>query len=263
MFYIFPTATEIADFVSEQMLLRIKNQNKTVFGLATGSTMEPVYEQFIQKYRQCQPSLEQVYCFNLDEYVGLPAEHPQSYHAYMQKHLFRHVPFNQQQVFLPCGQKTANEAECQAFSALIQAQGGIDLQLLGIGTNGHIGFNEPGTPFNSRTHIVALSEQTRRDNSRFFANKNEMPTHAVTLGLKDIVEAEEVFLLATGAHKAEIMAALQRSRSDEQLPASILHEHPNAKVLLDAQAAQELDRSLCRSYQDLTRTRTAIAEKAT
>lgn len=263
MFYVFPTATDIADFVSDQLIQRINTQKRVVFGLATGSTMEPVYDLFIGKYQQTKPNLEHVYCFNLDEYVGLPAAHPQSYYAYMQRHLYQQVPFKAQQVFLPCGEKAVDEAHCQAFSALIKDKGGIDLQLLGIGSNGHIGFNEPGTSFDSRTHIVALSEQTRHDNSRFFKDKSQMPTHAVTLGLKDIMEAKEVYLLATGAHKAKIMGALQRSGVDEKLPASVLNEHPNTKILVDAQAAQELDQDLCHDYRTLGLKQKVEAEKTT
>ncbi len=246
MFYVFTTAQDIARFVSAQMLQLISSREHLVLGLATGSTMKPVYEQLIQDYLHHRPRLEHVHCFNLDEYIGLAAAHPQSYASYMQQHLYDHVPFEPSQLHVPCGEDWPTDEQCLDFSLKIQKLGGIDLQLLGIGTNGHIGFNEPGTSFEQRTHVVALSEQTRRDNSRFFTHKEEMPTHAVTLGLKDIIEAKQIFLLATGEQKAEIMGKLQRSVVTEELPASILKTHANTVILVDRAAAQDLDPELCK-----------------
>lgn len=245
MFYVFPRPDDIADYVSTQMIRRIERQAQVVFGLATGSTMKPVYAQLINKFKPQTAQLQNVYCFNLDEYVGLAKQHPQSYAAYMQTHLFDHLPFAPDQLFLPPGCAHITTEQCLAFSARIQQLGGIDLQLLGIGSNGHIGFNEPGTAFDSRTHLVQLSEQTRLDNSRFFTDKSEMPTHAVTLGLQDIMEAKEIYLLATGRHKAEIMAQLQSCTIDESLPASILKKHSNVSVFVDEAAAQLLDPTQC------------------
>lgn len=251
MFYVFPTAQDIARFVSAQMHQLIVERDRLVLGLATGSTMKPVYAQFIKEYQRHSPSLEHVHCFNLDEYIGLPAEHPQTYATYMQEYLYAHLPFVQEQLHLPCGKDWPSQEECLIFSKQIQALGGIDLQLLGIGTNGHIGFNEPGTSFDQQTHVVALSEQTRRDNSRFFTDKKEMPTHAVTLGLKDILGAKRIFLLATGEQKAQIMGRLQRGPVTEELPASILKKHPNAAILVDEAAAQRLDPAQCKEGRTL------------
>lgn len=251
MFYVFPQPRDIAHYVSAQMVQRLLAKPQLVFGLATGSTMKPVYEHFIDRLKEQTISLDGVHCFNLDEYVGLEAEHPQSYAAYMQEHLYDHLPFRPGQLFLPPGFYHPTDEECLDFSARIQKLGGIDLQLLGIGSNGHIGFNEPGTPFDSRTHVVQLSEQTRKDNSRFFDDKSEMPTHAVTMGLQDIMEADEIFLLATGAHKAEIMAKLQSCTVNESLPASILKKHPATKILVDEAAAQYLDPARCHDYKVL------------
>jgi len=251
MFYVFPRPEDIAHYVSIQIGQRFIRNNKVVLGLATSSTMKPVYAQLIEFYRQRPCSLDHVHCFNLDEYIGLKAEHPQSYAAYMQKHLYQHLPFVNDQLYLPCGQHWPTEAQCLEISKKIKSLGGIDLQLLGIGTNGHIGFNEPGTSFHSRTHVVTLSEQTRKDNSRFFTDKNEMPTHAVTLGLKDISEAKEVYLLATGKQKAPIMAQLQQAEITETLPASILKKHPNAFFFVDKDAAEQLDPAQCTDYRFL------------
>src|SRR5690625_2509971 len=246
MFYVFPTAQDIARFVSAQMHRLIIERDRLVLGLATGSTMKPVYAQFINEYQRHHPNLQHVHCFNLDEFIGLPAEHPQTYAAYMQEYLYTHMPFVQEQLYLPCIKDWPSQEECLGFSKQIQSLSVIDLQLLGIGTNGHIGFNEPGTSFDQQTHVVALSEQTRRDNSRFFADKKEMPTHAVTLGLKDIIEAKKIFLLATGEQKAQIMGALQRSDITEHLPASILKKHADVAILVDEAAAQELDPAQCK-----------------
>jgi|SRR5690625_1674493 len=246
MFYVFPTDGDIARFVSAQIIQLISSHERLVLGLATGSTMKPVYGQLIKDFERERPSLQHVHCFNLDEYIGLPAEHPQTYAAYMQQYLYSHMPFVPEQLHLPCGKDWPDEQQCLDFSRQIQKLGGIDLQLLGIGTNGHIGFNEPGTSFEQRTHVVALSEQTRRDNSRFFTNKDEMPTHAVTLGLKDIIESRQIFLLATGEQKAQIMGELQRSVITEDLPASILKKHPHTAILVDEAAAQELDPAQCK-----------------
>jgi len=213
-----------------------------VLGLATGSTMEPVYAHFLQLLQQDPVDLSRLTTFNLDEYLGLSATHAQSYHYYMQQHLFSKLALPQENIHLPGGVASDAEAACQAYSAAIQALGGLDLQLLGIGSNGHIGFNEPQTSFASRTHIVALSEQTRIDNGRFFADQSEMPTHAITLGIQDIVEAKEVVLMVTGSHKANIMAELFHSPVDEALPASALKQHPHLTIVLDREAAALLPR---------------------
>ena len=237
MFSIFPNSQAIAEHLSAQLVSKIHNNPATILGLATGSTMEPIYARFVQKTRETRLDLSQVKTFNLDEYIGLTSEHPQSYYQFMQQHLFQAVGLRPEQVMLPRGTCSDLEQECARYSNEINAVGGLDIQLLGIGTNGHIGFNEPGTPFDSLTHVVELSENTRLDNGRFFDNQDEVPTHAITMGIQDIMNAKEIVLVATGSHKAEIMAQLCASDIDEQLPASILKQHPRINILVDEAAA--------------------------
>lgn len=237
MYKIFETVDEVSRYTAQRLLDKIKALPAAALGLATGSTMEPVYAQLLQYLQQSPVDLSKLTTFNLDEYIGLSAEHPQSYNYYMYQHLFNKLNIPAQNVHLPDGLTTDIETACQAYSNAIQALGGLDLQLLGIGSNGHIGFNEPLTCFNSRTHVVELSEQTRIDNGRFFTDQSEVPTHALTLGIQDILEAKEIILVATGNNKAEIMAQLFTSEIDETLPASALKQHHNFTIVLDREAA--------------------------
>lgn len=240
MFYIFPDPQAIAEYATGLLITQILKKNNSVLGLATGSTMEPLYQELSKQVSEQNIDVSGLTTFNLDEYIGLGAEHPQSYRYYMQEHLFNRLAFIKHRTFLPDGLCQNTDEQCQRYSEQIQQAGHIDLQLLGIGNNGHIGFNEPGTPFNSRTHVVELSEQTRIDNSRFFDTMDEVPTHAITLGMQDIMEARQIILIATGPKKAEIMAELYKSPADEQLPASMVKNHPNTLILVDEEAAKFL-----------------------
>lgn len=247
MYKIFDTVDEVSHYTAQRLLDKIKALPSAVLGLATGSTMEPVYAQLIQCIQHAPLDLSRLTTFNLDEYIGLSAQHPQSYNHYMYQHLFNQLNIPAQNVHLPDGLTTDIEATCQAYSQAISNRGGLDLQLLGIGTNGHIGFNEPKTCFNSRTHVVELSEQTRIDNGRFFSDQTEVPTHAVTMGIQDILEAKEVILVATGKNKADIMAKLFSSPIDEELPASALKKHNNLTIVLDREAAALLPQHTLKS----------------
>ncbi|MDY0073884.1 MAG: glucosamine-6-phosphate deaminase [Thauera sp.] len=235
---ILPNPQQLAKTVAQQLHRQILSRPHSTLGLATGGTMESVYASFCAQATALQ--LDGLTTFNLDEYLGLNPDHPQSYHFYMAQHLFGKLPFGHGKTHFPCGRDTDLDAKCERYSAAIQASGGIDLQLLGIGTNGHIGFNEPGTAFDSRTHVVKLTEQTRIDNSRFFEHLDEVPAYAVTMGLQDIMDAKEVILVATGKQKAAIIAQLLSGEVTESLPASILYHHPNAVVYVDQEAASEL-----------------------
>lgn len=237
MFFVFPSADAIAQHLSQHIIDTIKRKPNAVLGLATGSTMLPVYQRFAEQVQEHALDLSQVTTYNLDEYVGLAPEHPQSYNHYMHEHLFNKIKLDDSQVYLPSGHCADIDLECKEYSAKIQACGGLDFQLLGIGTNGHIGFNEPYTAFDSQTHVVELSENTRIDNGRFFDNWAEVPTHAITMGIQDIMQAKEIILVATGAHKAEVMANLFNSPIDEAMPASILKQHPRIKIFMDLSAA--------------------------
>lgn len=240
MFLIFPDPLSIADYVSTLLVRRIKQKPDIVLGLATGGTMEPIYERFVTLASEQSLDVSRLTSFNLDEYVGLSPDHPKSYAAYMHERLFRHLGFDASRHYLPDGLATDVERHCLGFSERIRQSGGIELQLLGVGSNGHIGFNEPGTPFDSRCHRVELSEQTRIDNSRFFAKGAIVPAHAITMGLRDIMDAREILLVATGQVKAEIIAAYHESEISESIPFTILKQHPNAKIILDAAAASQL-----------------------
>ncbi len=237
MYKIFDTVDEVSCYTAQRLWARIQAAPAAVLGLATGSTMEPVYAQLLKNLQQAPVDLSRLTTFNLDEYMGLSALHPQSYNYYMYQHLFNQLNIPAQNVHLPEGLASDIEAACQAYSNAIEALGGLDLQLLGIGSNGHIGFNEPQTCFNSRTHIVELSQQTRIDNGRFFDDQNEVPTHAITMGIQDILNAKEIILVATGSNKTQIMAQLFASEIDEAIPASALKQHKNLTIVLDREAA--------------------------
>lgn len=247
MFFVFPTPQTLAEYVALRLSALIQQQPYAVLGLATGSTMEPVYEQLLQQVMSQDIDVSHLKTFNLDEYIGLGPDHPQSYHYYMRQHLFNRLAFAQHQAFLPDGLCTDLRQQCLQYSALIAEANGIDLQLLGIGSNGHIGFNEPGTAFDSRAHVVDLSEQTRLDNGRFFSSMSEVPTQAITLGLQDIFEAKEILLIATGTSKAQVMADLYQSEINEAMPASIVKKHPHAMILVDEAAAQLLPAGACKA----------------
>lgn len=211
-----------------------------VLGLATGSTPEGCYRELVRLHQEEGLDFSQVVTFNLDEYLGLPPEHEQSYHYYMRKKLFDHINIRPENTHIPDGLAEDPEAYCQEYEAMIRAAGGIDLQLLGIGRNGHIGFNEPGSPFDSRTRVVKLTETTRRDNARFFRSLEEVPIHAVTMGLATIMEAREILLLASGASKAEAVARAVKGPKTTELPASILQDHANCTFIVDEAAAEGL-----------------------
>lgn len=240
MFLVFKDPQAVAQFVSERLVQLIKDKPEAILGLATGSTMEPVYERFCQDAKAQGLDVSKITSFNLDEYIGLSSDHPQSYHYYMNKFLFDHLDFAKHQTFVPDGTPEDVELHCEQYSQKIADYGGIDLQLLGVGGNGHIGFNEPGTSFESRTHVVELSDQTRIDNSRFFDSMDEVPSRAITMGMKDIMEAKQILFIATGPNKAQVVADLYASDYDEQMPASMLKKHPDTLFIIDEKAAAQL-----------------------
>lgn len=244
MFLIFPDTASVAEYVSTELINKIKSKPEIVLGAATGGTMEPIYARFVEQARRQQLDVSRLTSFNLDEYVGLGPDHPKSYAAYMREHLFNHLGFDATRHHVPDGQATNLEAYCLEYSTSLQQHGGIDLQLLGVGGNGHIGFNEPGTAFDSRCHVVQLSERTRIDNSRFFAENLIVPASAITMGMQDIMDAREILLVATGSSKAAILAEYYQQGITEALPLSILKRHPRAKIILDEAAASLLPDSV-------------------
>lgn len=226
---------------SEHILNRIKAKPNIVLGLATGSTPTRLYQNLIKDHKENGTSYRQIITFNLDEYVGLSGDHPNSYRYFMDHELFNHIDIPKENTHIPNGLAENIEEECHKYEALIKKHGGIDVQILGIGQNGHIGFNEPGTPFSSRTHVIQLEESTRVANSRFFRSLSEVPTHAITMGIETILEAKEIILLASGKAKAEAMKRLFLEEPTEEFPASALKNHANVLVIVDEEALGDLD----------------------
>ncbi len=226
--------------VARQVISRIKENPKLNLGLATGSTPIGLYKNLIEDHRENGTSYKQIHTFNLDEYIGIPRKDPNSYHYFMRKNLFDHIDIALDQTHIPNGTANGLEAECQSYESMIKEQGGIDLQILGIGQNGHIGFNEPGTPFDSRTHVIKLAESTIKANSRFFDSLDDVPTRAITMGIASIMESKEIFLLISGASKAEALARLMNGEVSEDFPASVLKNHQNITIFADEEALKLL-----------------------
>lgn len=224
---------ELGIKASELVKEVLKSKTNPVLGLATGSTPETMYEQLVAAYQNGEISFKNVVTFNLDEYVGLDEANEFSYHYYMNEKLFDHVDIDKKNTYIPNGNAEDLEAECAAFEAAIQKHGPIDLQILGVGLNGHIGFNEPGTPFTSRTHVATLEESTRKANSRFFTSLDEVPKYALTMGLATIMDAKKIVLLVQGEHKKAILHEIVHGDVTEEVPASVLKLHPDVVVITD------------------------------
>lgn len=235
-----PTAEAASRIAAHIVANLVREKPACVLGLATGSTPLAMYRELVRMHREEGLDFSRATTFNLDEYVGLPPAHPQSYHAFMRENFFAHVNVAGERVHIPDGLAADIPAECAAYEAKIHAAGGIDLQVLGIGSEGHIGFNEKSSSLASRTRIKTLTEQTRRDNARFFGSAAEVPLHVITMGVGTIMETREVLLLAFGENKARAVAAAVEGPITAMNPASILQMHPVAKALLDEEAASAL-----------------------
>jgi glucosamine-6-phosphate deaminase len=212
----------------------------TTLGLATGSSPISVYRELIRRHRQTGLSFAAVQAFLLDEYVGLPPSHPQSYAHVIRAEFTDHVDIDSGRVHSPNGVADDVFVAATKYDALIGDVGPVDVQLLGIGGNGHIGFNEPGSSLGSRTRVKTLTEQTRRDNARFFTSADEVPRHVITQGLGTICDARHLVLIATGNHKAEAVAAAVEGPLTASCPASVLQLHPHVTVVVDEAAAAHL-----------------------
>ncbi len=227
---------EMSQRASSIILDLISKKSNPVLGLATGSTPEGMYQCLIKAYEQGDISFKNVTTFNLDEYVGLTKEDANSYHSYMKEKLFNHIDILPDQTHLPDGTARDLQLECVKYEQLIRDAGQVDIQVLGLGLNGHIGFNEPGTPFSSRTQVVELMASTRQANARFFNGLNEVPTQAITMGIETIMESERILLLVSGEKKAPALARLMKGDLSEDFPASILQRHPNVVIITDQHA---------------------------
>jgi len=218
----------------------VGNKPNAVLGLATGSTPLGLYKELIRMHVEEGLDFSQVTTFNLDEYVGLSGEHEQSYRYFMNENLFGHINVPLESTHVPSGTAGDYSAHCREYEQRIEEAGGIDVQVLGIGSDGHIAFNEPGTSLASRTHVTTLTEQTIQDNARFFEKKEDVPIYAVTMGVGTILEARKLILLANKAGKADAVAAAVEGPVTSMCTASSLQLHPDATVFLDEAAAGKL-----------------------
>lgn len=208
----------------------------SVLGLATGATPVGAYRELVRIYDEGDISFKEVVTFNLDEYYGLDKENDQSYYYFMMQHLFNHVDIKLGNIHIPDGRANDIDKECTDYEEKIAKAGGIDLQLLGIGRNGHIGFNEPDVKFEAETHLVTLDEDTIEANSRFFESLEEVPRKAISMGIKTIMHSKKILLLASGEEKAEIIYNMLYGKITPELPASVLQLHPDVIILLDEKA---------------------------
>lgn len=218
----------------------LRKRPDAVLGLATGGTMIPAYSRLAAMVAAGEASLARVRSFNLDEYVGLPPDHPQSYRHFMNEHLAGPARMDPAWMEVPSGMAADVDEESRRYEAALAATGPVDLQLLGLGRNGHIGFNEPGSSADSRTRVVALDERTVQDNARFFAGGEEVPRRAISMGIATILSARRIVLVATGLPKAEAVRAMIEGPVGPQCPASFLRRHAAVEVILDREAASLL-----------------------
>ncbi len=214
----------------------LKEKPNATLGLATGSSPIGLYQNLINDYKNGEISFKDVKTFNLDEYCELPKSHKESYYSFMHRNLFSQVDIKEENVHIPNSEGSDLQALCDEYNNMLH-NATIDLQLLGIGANGHIGFNEPNTPFGKETWVVELTEKTRQDNKRFFNSIDEVPTHAMTMGIKNIMQAKCILLVANGKNKAEAIKMLASGAVTEACPATVLNLHPNAIVIVDEEAA--------------------------
>ncbi len=224
--------TEIEKEIAQVFIDEIKKNPSCVLGFATGSSPLGIYKNLIDANKKGEVSFKNVTSFNLDEYIGLNENNDQSYRYYMNNNFFKYIDIDIKNTHVPSAFVKTNE-EAQKYDEMIKKMGGIDVQLLGLGSDGHIAFNEPGTSFDSLTHIVDLTEQTIKDNSRFFNRIEDVPTQACTMGLKSIMNAKKVVLIATGKSKKGVIDRLVKGEFSEDLPVSILEKHDNATIYVD------------------------------
>jgi len=236
------TYEEMSQLAAQLIAEIIRRKPRAVIGLATGSTPLGTYRELIKMHREEGLDFSQVVSFNLDEYVGLPKDNEQSYHYFMWENLFKHINIVPANVHIPDGMAADLKEACDTFEIEIDDHGGIDVQWLGIGHNGHIAFNEPGSSLGSRTRIKTLTEKTRQDNARFFDSIDKVPKYCVTMGIGTILEARKLVLLANGENKAEAIQATLEGPITVSVPASAIQLHPDVTVIMDRAAASKLTR---------------------
>ena len=231
---------EMSKVAADLIINIVKNNPYAVLGLATGSSPIGTYDNMVKDHLENGTSYKNVRTVNLDEYVSLSADHDQSYAYFMRKNLFDRVDIDLANTNLPSGVAPDAQAECDRYNALLDTMK-QDIQLLGLGSNGHIGFNEPGTPFGSVTHLVDLTENTIKDNSRLFDNINDVPRQALSMGIKNIMQANFILMVVSGANKADAVYGMVKGDVTPDLPASVLQLHPNVTIVCDKAAAAKLN----------------------
>lgn len=229
---------EMSEAAADMIVDLVEEKPGCVLGLATGSTPEGLYAEIAKRHEAEDIDFSRVATFNLDEYRGLPADHEQSYHYFMQKHLFSKINVRPENTHVPNGANPDAQAACDAYEASILLAGGVDLQLLGLGHNGHIGFNEPADEFTYGTHVVTLTADTIEANARFFKSADEVPRQAVSMGIGNIMAAKCVVLVATGESKAKAVYDTIRGPITPRVPASVLQLHPCCVILTDREAGK-------------------------
>ena len=240
---VFPDYEAMSAAAAHAVVDRLVEEPSAVLMLPTGTTPLGMYGRLVEMHRSGEISFSEATFFNLDEYLGLLPDHPASYHVYMKENFYGLIDADPAHVFVPDGAAPDPEAECERYEAAIREAGGIDVCVLGIGRNGHIGFNEPGAPFDSRTRVVRLSESTRLVNAGDFES-DRAPECAITVGMATIFESREVLLLASGTNKAAAVTAAVEGDVSESVPASMLKQHLNATLFLDEDAASDLGRGV-------------------
>ena len=230
---------EMSQKAAEIVIDIVKNNPNAILGLATGSSPIGLYKNMAKDCKENGTSYKNVSTVNLDEYVGLTADHDQSYAYFMRTNLFDNIDIDQKNTHLPCGSAPDTKKECDRYNALLDTMK-QDVQVLGLGSNGHIGFNEPDTPFGSVTHLVDLTENTIKDNSRLFASVDEVPRQALSMGIKNIMQAKTIVMVVSGKNKAEAVKGMVKGEVTPALPASVLQLHPFVTVICDKDAASLL-----------------------
>ena len=231
---------EVSQVAANMVIKGILINNRLILGLATGSSPIGLYNNLIDAFESNIISFKNVKTYNLDEYVGIARTHPQSYYSFMHENLFKHIDIKKENINIPNNDVTRmDELAAEYDDRLLGKQ--RDIQILGIGNNGHIGFNEPGTSLSNETFIIELDRQTRMDNSRFFNSLEEVPEFAITMGIKNIMYAKKIILIATGKNKAKIINEAINGEIREEVPASILQLHPDLTIILDEEAASEIN----------------------
>jgi glucosamine-6-phosphate deaminase len=242
------TTKYIADKINAQ------GQEPFVLGLPTGSSPLRIYSEFIKMHKEGKLLFKNVRTFNMDEYIGLPADHPQSFHYYMKENLFNHIDINPKNIHIPDGMAKDIEKECKLYEEAIVAEGGIDLFLGGMGNDGHIAFNEPGSSLSSRTRVKTLNSQTKAANARFFGgDTSKVPDTALTVGVGTIMDSREVLIIVSGRSKARALAAVVEEGINHMWTLSCLQMHPKAIIVCDEEAASELKAGTVSYFKDIER----------